>query len=81
MEEQRDEDNAVTPSVDRAPACTDWSVENVADWIESLGYKEYRVNTNLKCTGPVSPSVGRHDKHDLYTSWAVIWTSLVMAIN
>ena len=26
------------------PACLQWTVEEVADWIDKLGYKEYRVH-------------------------------------
>ncbi len=25
------------------PQCINWSVEKVAEWIESLGFKEYKV--------------------------------------
>ena len=26
------------------PACLDWSVEEVGDWIESIGFPQYRVS-------------------------------------
>ena len=26
------------------PACLDWSVEKVGDWIESIGFPQYRVS-------------------------------------
>ena len=38
---------ASTSSTDQeeaVPVCLSWSVDDVADWIERLGYKQYRVN-------------------------------------
>ena len=70
----------------RAPACIDWSVEEVADWIERLGYKEYRVNN--VCIRSSSPNniikmcwYRCVRQHDLYTPWAVLRTYFAMAIN
>ena len=35
-------------SVPRVPACLQWTADEVADWIEKLGYKEYRVHQIIK---------------------------------
>lgn len=65
----------------RAPACIDWSVEEVADWIERLGYKEYRdcFITNAVCgrkmiwvSASTLPSIGVTDwKHIQHIAGAV----------
>ena len=38
---------SMTPSerfgVSAVPQCLQWTVEEVADWVESLGFKDYRV--------------------------------------
>ena len=34
-------------SVSQVPGCLQWTVEEVADWIEKLGYKEYRVHQTI----------------------------------
>lgn len=47
---QRGRMDESTASIERVPPCLEWTAEEVADWIESLGYKEYRVNGE---TGPV----------------------------
>ncbi len=31
------------------PECINWSVEEVAEWIESLGFEEYKVVIGLLC--------------------------------
>ena len=38
-------DNGYAPSfeVDGTPCCLQWKVDDVADWIEHLGFKQYRV--------------------------------------
>jgi hypothetical protein len=33
--------------VSRVPACLQWTVDEVADWIDKLGYKEYRVHQTI----------------------------------
>ncbi len=29
--------------VPAVPQCLEWTVEEVADWVESLGFRQYRV--------------------------------------
>ncbi len=36
------EDSSASASASE-PQCINWSVEKVAEWIESLGFKEYKV--------------------------------------
>ena len=38
-------DNGFEPSFDSdgTPSCLSWSIEDVADWVEFLGFKQYRV--------------------------------------
>ena len=43
------DDESSSTSVERVPACLEWTVQEVADWIEKLGYKEYKVNHNRFC--------------------------------
>ena len=38
-------DNGFEPTFDSdgTPSCLSWSIEDVADWVEFLGFKQYRV--------------------------------------
>ena len=38
-------DNGFEPTFDSdgAPSCLSWKIDDVADWVEFLGFKQYRV--------------------------------------
>jgi hypothetical protein len=33
------------------PACFYWTIDEVADWVESIGYSKYKVGTNVDFSG------------------------------
>ena len=37
-------ENSTSSGVPAVPRCINWTVEEVADWIENIGFKEYRVS-------------------------------------
>lgn len=45
MEEDQD------PAVGLPPACLEWSIEDVGEWVESLGFPEYKVLNTLNDIG------------------------------
>lgn len=40
---KRNQDSQQTDAAAVVPTCMNWSVEEVADWVESLGFPQYRV--------------------------------------
>lgn len=34
-------------SVITVPECASWTVEEVADWVERVGFKQYRVSSRM----------------------------------
>lgn len=42
-------DNGFEPTFDSdgTPSCLTWNIEDVADWVEFLGFKQYRVRKQI----------------------------------
>ena len=50
MDKLSESQSSSTSSNERLPVCLEWTVKEVADWIENLGYKQYRVYKSLSVT-------------------------------
>lgn len=50
-------DNGFEPSFDYdgTPTCLSWSIEDVADWVEFLGFEQYRVRSVASPFGVLDP--------------------------
>ena len=52
---ESDTKNKFCPSFDKEgiPVCLEWTPEDVAEWIEHLGFPQYKVGFGCACFSPV----------------------------
>ena len=65
------------------PSCVNWSVEEVADWVQSLGFPQYRVRHLSLCIYIVQRSRDYHG-HTLTVESCtlyILWTSIVSRVR